>query len=175
MNLHLVDTNADVVDAWKAAFSEFSEIEIARSDLLARAQGCVVSPANSYGFMDGGIDAAYRAFFGASIESAVREAVDRRPEGHLPVGAALLVPTKHSRVPYMIVAPTMVTPEAVESRNVYRAMRAILRVALREKSVVADVYCPGLGSGVGLVSPSESAEMMASAYGDWKKSVAGVA
>lgn len=49
------------------------------------AEHCVVSPANSYGFMDGGIDAAYRSFFGLQIERTVQEAVARRPEGRLPV------------------------------------------------------------------------------------------
>jgi len=175
MDLHLVDTDPAVVDAWKVAFAEFSEIEIQRSDLLTLARGCVVSPANGYGFMDGGIDAEYRAFFGPSIEFAVREAVARRPEGHLPIGAAIVVATKHSRVPYMIVAPTMLTPEAVEGRNVYRAMRAILRVTVREKLMDADVYCPGLGTGVSLVSPSEAAALMASAYADWKRSASSVA
>jgi O-acetyl-ADP-ribose deacetylase (regulator of RNase III) len=175
MNLHLVDINPLVVDAWKSTFAEFSEIEIRHADVLAHARGCVVSPANSYGFMDGGVDAAYRAFFGASIESVVRDAVTRRPEGHLPVGASLVVPTRHPRVPYMIVAPTMTMPEAIESRNVYRAMRAVLRIAGREKFIGSDVYCPGLGSGVGGVAPTEAAAMMATAYGDWKRGGTNVA
>jgi hypothetical protein len=81
MRLHLVDHNRHLVNAWTKAFREFPEVTVEQGDLLAIAEHCVVSPANSYGFMDGGIDAAYRAFFGAQIERTVQDAVTRRPEG----------------------------------------------------------------------------------------------
>ena len=32
-----------------------------------------------------------------------------------------------------------------------------------------DVYCPGLGTGVGMVPPEKAATEMALAYGDWKR------
>jgi O-acetyl-ADP-ribose deacetylase (regulator of RNase III) len=171
MNLHLVDFNGHLVTAWIEAFKQFPEVSIDQGDLLAVAEHCVVSPANSYGFMDGGIDAAYRAFFGAQIERRVQEVVTQRPEGHLPVGASLVVRTGHERVPFLIVAPTMTVPEQVESRNCYRAMRAILRVAGTDAEVGRDVFCPGLATGVGMVRPRNAAAMMAEAYRDWKRSV----
>jgi O-acetyl-ADP-ribose deacetylase (regulator of RNase III) len=170
MNLHLVDFNGHLVNAWVKAFEQFPEVTIQQGDLLAVARHCVVSPANSYGFMDGGIDAAYRAFFGAQIERTVQDAVTRRPEGHLPVGASLAVRTGHKRVPYMIVAPTMTVPEQVESRNCYRALRAVLRIAGTDAEIGQDVYCPGLATGVGMVPPENAAAEMAQAYGDWKRS-----
>ena len=166
MNLHLVDSNGRVVNAWAEAFSAFPEVTIQQGDLLAVARNSVVSPANSYGFMDGGIDAAYRAFFGPQLECEVQEAIARRPEGHLPVGASLVVRTGHQRVPYLVVAPTMTVPEQVVTKNCYRAMRAILRVATGE--VGQDIYCPGLATGVGMVPPENAAAMMAQAYRDWK-------
>lgn len=168
MRLHLVDYNGHLVNAWVKAFAQFPEVTIEQGDLLAVAEHCVVSPANSYGFMDGGIDAAYRVFFGAQIEQTVQEAVGRRPEGHLPVGASLVVRTGHHRVPYMIVAPTMVVPEQVESNHCYRAMRAVLRIAGSDAEVGRDVYCPGLATGVGFVPPENAAAMMMQAYRDWK-------
>lgn len=169
MRLHLVDYNGHLVNAWAEAFSQFPEVTIQQGDLLSIAEHCVVSPANSYGFMDGGIDAAYRAFFGAQIESRVQDAVTRRPEGYLPVGASLVVRTGNERVPYLIVAPTMTVPEQVESRNSYRAMRAILRIAGADAEVGRDIYCPGLATGVGMVPPENAAAMMAEAYRDWKR------
>jgi O-acetyl-ADP-ribose deacetylase (regulator of RNase III) len=168
MRLHLVDCNEQVVEAWTRRFAPFPEVSIQLGDILTVAEHCLVSPANSYGFMDGGIDAAYRVFFGAQIERTVQDAVKRRPEGHLPVGASLVVRTGHANVPYMIVAPTMTVPEMVESRNCYRAMRAVLRIAGADAEVGRDVYCPGLGTGVGFVPPDHAAEMMAEAYRDWK-------
>src|SRR5438105_945530 len=121
MRLHLVDFNGYLVRAWLEHFSRFPEVTVDQGDLLAVAEHCVVSPANSYGFMDGGIDAAYRSFFGHQIERTVQDAVTRRPEGHLPVGASLVVRTGHTRIPFLIVAPTMTVPEMVDSGNCYRA------------------------------------------------------
>ena len=64
MQLHLVDINSAVVDAWRSAFREFPEVSVQCNDLLAVAENTIVSPANSLGYMDGGIDAAYLEFFG---------------------------------------------------------------------------------------------------------------
>jgi len=167
MRLHLVDYNGELVSAWREAFRPFPEVLVHEGDLLAVAEHCVVSPANSYGFMDGGIDAAYRAFFGPEIERTVQDAVLRRPEGLLPVGASVVVHTGHVRVPYLIVAPTMTMPELVDGRNCYRAMRAVLRIAGEMAVIGRDVYCPGLSTGVGGVAPESAAMMMAEAYRDW--------
>jgi len=122
-----------------------------QGDLLRVARDCVVSPANSYGFMGEGIDDAYRNFFGAAIEQTVRDAILRRPEASLPVGASLVVRTGHSRVPYLRVAPTMTMPEPVESTNSYRAMRAMLRVVHTIPQDDINIFCPGLATGVGQV------------------------
>ncbi|NBV20632.1 MAG: AraC family transcriptional regulator [Proteobacteria bacterium] len=171
MRLRLVDHDGELVAAWTKAFRQFPEVTIRQSDLLAVAANSVVSPANSYGFMDGGIDACYREFFGGEIERKVQEAIARRAEGCLPVGASLVVCTGHQRVPFLIVAPTMVMPEMVEPRSCYRAMRAVLRVAGANAEVGSEVFCPGLATGVGMVSAGDAATMMAEAYGDWKGAV----
>lgn len=170
MWLHLVDHNEQVVEAWLKEFAPFPEVTIQHADMLDVAEHCVVSPANSFGYMDGGIDAAYRKFFGAQIEQQVQELVRLRPEGHLPVGASIVLRTGHARVPFLIVAPTMTLPECVESRNCYRAMRAVLRIASANAEVGSMVYCPGLATGVGSVSPDAAAMEMAKAYCDWKSS-----
>jgi O-acetyl-ADP-ribose deacetylase (regulator of RNase III) len=162
-----VDTDKDTADALKRAFSAFSEVCVLNDDLLAVAENTIVSPANSQGFMDGGIDAAYSAAI-PDVEDRVREAIARRPEGHLPLGAALIVSVTHARIQYVIAATTMLMPEAVDSTHAYRAMRAVLRVASAHHERVHSVYCPGLCTGVGMVSPRSAAEAMAKAYGDWK-------
>jgi O-acetyl-ADP-ribose deacetylase (regulator of RNase III) len=168
MTLHLVDTNPALVRAWRETFALFPEVGVRQADLLAVASNAVVSPANGYGFMDGGIDAAYVRFFGNAIEGRVRDAVAKRPEGYLPVGAGVVIATGHDRIPHLIVAPTMLMPEAVPSQNCYRALRAVLRIASAVAEVGRAVYCPGLGTGVGGVPAEEAAKEMARAYGDWK-------
>jgi len=149
MNLHFVDDNAEVAKALQLAFREHPEVEVADGDLLKVATNCVVSPANAQGFMDGGIDRAIVAFFGSVIESQMRDAIIRRPEGRLPVGSSLVVRTGHGVVPFLLVATTMDSLEMVEAVNAYRAMNAILRIASSNKEVGRDVFCPGLCTGVG--------------------------
>jgi O-acetyl-ADP-ribose deacetylase (regulator of RNase III) len=175
MRLYLVDADEAVAFALREAFHSFPEVVVSRADLLRVARNTVVSPANSDGFMDGGVDAAFRGFFGAAVEVQVREAIGRRPEGYLPIGASVVVRTGNERIPYMIVAPTMLAPEAIDSQNCYRAMRAVLRIAAAREDVGRAVYCPGLGTGVGQVLPAEAAREMAQAYGDWKKATKQVA
>jgi O-acetyl-ADP-ribose deacetylase (regulator of RNase III) len=171
MRLHLVDVDESVAVALRDAFRAIPEVEVLHGDLLAIARNTVVSPANAYGFMDGGIDAAFRGFFGSKVEGRIREAIGRRPDGYLPVGASLVVRTGDTRIPYIIVAPTMLAPEAIETQNCYRAMRAVLRLVAAHEEIGRAVYCPGLGTGVGRVVPEEAARAMAEAYKDWKQSV----
>jgi hypothetical protein len=59
MRLHLIDTEADLVRCWSEAFAAFPEVEVLRGDILHNARDTIVSPANGYGYMDGGIDRLY--------------------------------------------------------------------------------------------------------------------
>lgn len=96
MTLHFVDINPAVAGALRDAFKGFSGVHVSCANILTVARHCLVSPANSFGYMDGGIDAAYLEFFGPSIQTRVQGAIQRRPEGYLPVGASLWVETGHA-------------------------------------------------------------------------------
>jgi O-acetyl-ADP-ribose deacetylase (regulator of RNase III) len=167
IRLELVDQDPVVVRALSAAFACFPEVSVLEGDLLDAARHSAVSPANSYGFMDGGIDQRFQAFFGPQLERDVRDAILRRPEGHLPVGASLVIATRHARIPYLIVAPTMLMPEHVAAQNAYRALRAVLRLATTAPIEGGPIFCPGMTTGVGGVAPEEAAAAMATAYADW--------
>jgi O-acetyl-ADP-ribose deacetylase (regulator of RNase III) len=84
------------------------------------------------------------------------------------VGASLAIRTGHARVPFLIVAPTMHTPEEVPSENCYRAMRAVLRLVEAESELALDVFCPGLATGTGRVPAADAAREMFKAYEDWR-------
>ena len=168
MKLHFVGQNPEVANALVEAFSTFPEVSVSCGDILSLAEVCVVSPANSYGYMDGGVDAAYRQHFGEKVETKIRDAIAARPEGHLPVGASLVVATGDKKIPFIIIAPTMVMPEAVSALHSARAMRAILRTQVSHASYLTSVYCPGLATGVGGVSADAAAAAMASAYSTWR-------
>jgi len=137
----------------------------------------VVSPANSFGFMDGGLDAHYLATFGPHVQHAARSAVLYRHDGELPVGVADIVSTDHQSIPYLIIAPTMRVPMQLprDTVNPYLAARAVLRLIERQvfpegprarapiRDVVRRVAIPGLGTGVGRVAPDVCARQVRAA------------
>jgi O-acetyl-ADP-ribose deacetylase (regulator of RNase III) len=168
LRLALVDRSPSVVAALTAAFAAWPEVRVQAADILEVAENAVVSPANSYGYMDGGVDDAYARFFGPELEKRVQHRIDVEYGGMVPVGAALLVRTYHQRIPYLVVAPTMELPRSGDRVKVFFAMAAVLKLARRYPSERETVFCPGFGTGVGGVPPDWAASEMASAYGKWK-------
>ena len=172
MELHLVDISNEMVEAWKKEFSEYENVYVSLGNILEFAENTIVSPANSYGYMDGGIDRVYRDFFGIQIERTVQDEISKGEENFLPVGSSIVVNTNHSQIPYMIVAPTMFLPEPITPENCFYAMSAILNAYDRNSKHMNKIFCPGLGTGVGCVTPSDSAREMAHAYQKWQSRTA---
>jgi O-acetyl-ADP-ribose deacetylase (regulator of RNase III) len=167
MNLILVDLEPEMVRCWRKEFLPFPEVEILCDNILALAHTAIVSPANSYGFMDGGIDAIYLDYFGIEIQTRVQDAISRRREGYLPVGSSVVVRINDPKIQYLVVAPTMLMPERIPAANCFFAMSAALRAATGIPGI-SHLYCPGLGTGVGGVPFEVAALEMANAYGKWK-------
>jgi O-acetyl-ADP-ribose deacetylase (regulator of RNase III) len=168
MQLHLVDQESKLVEAWEEHFKDCPEVAVVQGDILAIAHNSIVSPANSFGLMDGGIDLTYIEFFGTQLQVVVLDAISHRSEGMLPVGASVVVKTGNPRIQYLIVAPTMMVPELVPASNCFFAMSAVLRAADNYPGIT-DVYCPGLATGIGCVPFDVAASEMANAYRKWKK------
>jgi O-acetyl-ADP-ribose deacetylase (regulator of RNase III) len=154
-----------LADAWERFCGEFGFVEVSRESILEADADAVVSPANSFGFMDGGIDAIYRDHFGPAIQDNVRKAILEQHHGELLVGDALMVETGDERIPRLICAPTMRVPMRLgETVNPYLAARAVFLLAEREG--VKRVAMPGLGTGVGRVSGNVCAHQVAQAIRD---------
>ena len=111
-----------------------------------------------------------RQFFGRALTRAVREAALAQPEGHVPIGVAIAVPTGHPRIRYLVVAPTMISPEHVPAANAYRSLRAALKLMDRTPELGDTLFCPGLATLVGGVAPDDAAREMSEAYADWRNS-----
>jgi O-acetyl-ADP-ribose deacetylase (regulator of RNase III) len=173
IELWLVDMNHELVRAWQKAFGDFDEVHIECENILDIAENTIVSPANSYGYMDGGIDLAYTDYFGLKPQEEIQKKISLRPEGYLPVGSAVLVVTGDNKIPYLISAPTMLSPGPVDSSNAFFAMSAILQVAHKNNHIVQKVFCPGLATGIGRVPYVQAAGEMAHAYGKWRQKYSG--
>ncbi len=115
-----------LTDAWSEVFAEHPSIRVECGDFF-RAADALVSPANSFGIMDGGLDLAIRAEVGGDIQRRVQSVILERHHGELPVGIAEVVETQNAKWPFLIVAPTMRVPEPVSNTlNAYLAFRAAL-------------------------------------------------
>jgi O-acetyl-ADP-ribose deacetylase (regulator of RNase III) len=163
--LYLVDVSSGMVDAWRTEFSTFPEVRIIEASIVDVARSAVVSPANSFGDMGGGVDLVYRNHFGRDIELKVQARIQQEFGNYLPIGEAVLVETGSEGIPHLISAPTMFLPEPTTDENVYLAMSAVLKLAKASSSLIESVFCPGMGTGVGRLPYSVAASAMARAYG----------
>jgi O-acetyl-ADP-ribose deacetylase (regulator of RNase III) len=153
-------------------------VEVLEGNLLDLDCDAVVSPANSFGYMDGGIDQHIDRFYDGEAQRAVLVLFAERYYGELPVGAAAVLSMATRRFPYLVVSPTMRVPGAYlgETINACLAMRTALAAILdhnRDVGRIDSVAVPGLGTGVGGMAPEESALQMRAAYdmilgGGWR-------
>jgi O-acetyl-ADP-ribose deacetylase (regulator of RNase III) len=169
VQIHLVDTNEELVAAWRSAFGRASDVHVDSGSILNHQADAIVSPANSFGFMDGGIDLAYSGYFGWHVQDALQTNIKASCHGELPVGQALVVETGHPGIPFLISAPTMRVPADVSATvNAYLAFRAALIAAsVHNQSAsrqIGSILVPGLGTGVGRLSAEACATQMFAAY-----------
>jgi O-acetyl-ADP-ribose deacetylase (regulator of RNase III) len=175
ISLYLVlrDTNPEMVMAWLEYFADEGPWTIGAGDILRAGGEAIVSPANSYGYMDGGIDLVYRNFFGLGLQNRLQALLQEKYGGFLPVGEAVVISTQHERIPYLVAAPTMEKPGDVSrTDNAYRAMKACLLKTLEYNrrqmatggKIIQRLLVPGLATGVGGMDPFTSAEQMRRAW-----------
>ncbi len=168
MRLILCAVKSSLADAWTQFCGDLDFVTVHRGSILDVECDAVVSPANSFGFMDGGIDFIYMDYFGNDIQLKVRRQIFDHHHGELIVGNADIVETGNSKIPYLIAAPTMRVPMVLhDSVNAYLAARAVFILVTRgvftsgaktgEKisDHVQTVAMPGLGTGVGNI-PSKT-------------------
>ena len=144
MNINLIATDGKLADAWGYEFNRIPNVNIIQGSIFNFPSQAIVSPANSFGIMDGGLDGKLRDYFGTQIEKKVRNKIKYEYHGELPVGCAITVETGRSEFPLLISAPTMRVPEDVSTtQNAYLAMRAILIECIRNhiKSIAISGLC----------------------------------
>jgi O-acetyl-ADP-ribose deacetylase (regulator of RNase III) len=169
MTYRLRDINLAVVASWSECFADAPDVTVSHGDIFAEPADAIVSPANSFGFMDGGIDLAYSLRFGWDLQKRLQTLLHDEHDGELPVGQAVIVPTHDRSFPWLISAPTMRVPMDVSGTvNAFLAFRAVIRaVRAHNRSgagSIQAVLCPGLGTAVGRMKPEHCAKQMYAAY-----------
>ncbi|HEY9348181.1 MAG TPA: macro domain-containing protein [Inquilinus sp.] len=176
MKIVLAATESRLADAWEKAFVEVADVSVHRGSIFDVVCDAVVSPANSFGFMDGGIDALYLDRFGVEVQTRLRRLILDRHHGELLVGGAEVVETGDPARPFLIAAPTMRVPMVLgaETINPYLATRAVLLLAKhgtfpngeRLADRLRTIAFPGMGTGVGRVPADACARQMRAAVED---------
>lgn len=177
---YLIDTSSRLINEWTKAFTGEDRFKIVHGDYFSVPADAMVSPANSFGHMDGGLDLAIRHELGHDIEKRVKEFIIKKYRGQMPVGCADIIATDHESWYFLVCAPTMWTPGDVsETVNAYLAFRAVLYAiadfnAAQTIKKINSLVCSGLGTGVGGMTPERCARQMAVAYADVLKQPKGL-
>jgi O-acetyl-ADP-ribose deacetylase (regulator of RNase III) len=185
MKIIFADINPKLTAQIMTYFADEPDVEVHTGDIFAHKADAIVSPANSFGFMDGGIDLVYSKHFGWELETAVQQAIAEKFEGELLVGQATIVPTGNEEIPWLVAAPTMRVPMHIDGTvNAYLSFRAVLRAVKEHNECTWDcpftgithhkpdtkkihtILCPGLGTAVGNLDPKVGAVQLLYAYNE---------
>ena len=163
MKIYLCAREDALFNAWELFCGHHDFVTVTKQDIMSINAEALVSPANSFGFMTGGIDLHYKNYLGKSIEDDLRRDISLNFCHELLVGQATSVkvfnPPQLVKYKYMIAAPTMRVPENVSHTiNAYLSAKAALIEALRIK--VSSVVFPGLGTGTGSMLPEDCAKQV---------------
>ncbi|KAL0946008.1 hypothetical protein HGRIS_012284 [Hohenbuehelia grisea] len=202
----LLDRSNHLVEEWKRAFAEHlpadvsSRITILNSTLENLTPphslfDCIVSPANSYGIMDGGFDYYLSKAISPTgdIKSAIsvaQSALYKRSRGYAPPGSCTLVPLAGTaceanahQCAFVALCPTMRVPEDVRWNRevVYNCIWSLLCEVDSYNAVVVEtsegrkiktILLTGLGTGTGFVPAKRCAEQMALAIRHYYEALA---
>ena len=167
MKIILNDTNDFMCSEWENVFASDLDVSIFKGqlkDLLNTKEkiDTIVSPANSYGLMDGTYDLAIINYFGEELMKDVQEYILKHYCGEQPICSSFIIniPNTNKR---LIHTPTMRVPSVIKEKLiVYHCMRSTLLLAKKKK--VKNIVIPAFGAGCGQVDKDEVAYLMKEAY-----------
>jgi uroporphyrinogen-III synthase len=126
LKLILVAPHASLYAAFQEQFDRFVDVAIVNNYFeWVKEFDCLVSPANSFGMMDGGMDAAIIKFFGKSLMDRVQQRIVDDYLGEQPVGTSFIIETGHCKHPFLAHTPTMRVPMTIEGTDINYYLFAI--------------------------------------------------
>ena len=180
LKITLLDINSDMCNAWNKELigynyvdeePYFPNVEIVNKGLVEWLENNnnhllgIVSPANSFGLMDGGYDGAIRKFFleyyDFDIIPIVQEHLKEKFWGEQPVGSSTLI-----KLPvigtYLFHTPTMIKPSIIEDpRVIYHCTRSCILEAMTKECT--HIVIPAFGGCCGKVDYNTIAKYMIAA------------
>tara|TARA_R110000772_G_scaffold17946_3_gene50017 strand:+ start:156490 stop:157134 length:645 start_codon:yes stop_codon:yes gene_type:complete len=180
-NLVLVDLQEDLCHEFEKSFKGVDKVTVQYGRFEDVDFDCIVSAANSFGLMDGGVDGAITMYFGGQMMDRVQAHIIDRYHGEQPVGTSFIIrgneQLNDGDNKYVAHTPTMRIPmNIVATENVYQAMKAMLIEVHRFNKLIDDgkldskynrintVACTGLGTFCGEIPSKRAARDMKLAY-----------
>ena len=146
MKIYLIERNFHKFSYLKAYFGQ-EDVQLVNDSFKNFVSNnyvqCVVSPANSFGLMDGGYDLALTEWYGTQLQERVQQYIIEHFYGEQPVGSSFIIETNKDNQ-YLIHTPTMQTPQLIEDpRVIYQCMRSTLIEA--RKNHMESILIPMFG------------------------------
>lgn len=159
-----IDVNEENIKEFKRQFKGVKNVEFFVDDIRNTKCDCIVSPANSFGMMDGGVDLFIEQML--HIEKKLCKQIKLEHFGEQHVGSMTMVKVDgHPIVKWMASVPTMRLPEDVsETHNAYIAFRTLLVYLKKNKTGIKRVACTPFCTGAGHMPVEVSARQMYLAY-----------
>ncbi len=165
MKIILLDNKRPMCLLWEKYFKDIKDVIVANENIEyfdIDDIECLVSPANSYGLMNGGYDLALTRMFGDELQYKVQNYIIDNLYGEQPVGSSIIVDIPNTNKK-LIHTPSMRIPSPiVDSELVYTAMRSTLICAL--KNNIKSIIIPAFGGSTGMVPMETIAREMFKAY-----------
>jgi len=169
MQIVLATADDDLVRAWESTCGNRSNVKIHHGSIFDVKCDAIVSPGNSFGFMEYGLDLEILKYFGGHVQERLQQLIQTRHHGELLVGSAEVVDTDHVEIPYLIAAPIIRVPTVLkETVNIYLATRAVLTHVkfgtvpdgTPVKHIIQTIAIPDMGMEIGKVPPDICALQM---------------
>lgn len=145
----MLKTKIIFVDINESVCKSLREIgfrDVINDSFFSVKSDCIVSPCNSFGFMDGGLDYVISNEIGWNVQDEVKKRIKNEFNGELLVGQCMEHKIKHYWIKYLLVAPTMRVPMDIQkTANVYLSAKSIFNQI--KKSSYKQVSISGLGCG----------------------------
>ncbi len=168
IKIYIVDMDSFTCKVLEEEFCDVPNVKVVHADIRRfysehnEEIDCLVSPANAFGRMTGGYDAALSSILGWDFQKKVQAYIKEHFYGEQGVGTSFIIKTDFPNLS-LIHTPTMQYPSVIkDDMIVYYCMRSTLICALEN-----DVNCiviPVFGGACGGVDPQISSKRLKQAY-----------